>query len=82
VAWPVCTERLTLRRARAEDADAVRSYRRSPLVSEWIGTPRREARTVQDALHPSGEGMDGYGYALLADEWRRRAPEPVGALTF
>ena len=33
---------------------------------------RREARTVKDALHPSGEWMDGYEYALLADEWRRR----------
>ena len=176
--WPVSTERLTLRRARADDADAVLSYRSRPSVSEWIGAPpedfparfaaserldvlliveragaiigdlmikiedawapaqvmsqasgvqaelgwslrpeetgkgyateaveaalricfddldlrrvtascftaniasyqlmervgmRREACTVKDALHPSGEWMDGYSYALLADEWR------------
>ena len=37
--WPVSTERLTLRRARADDADAVLSYRSRPSVSEWIGAP-------------------------------------------
>lgn len=187
VAWPVSTARLTLRRARADDADAVLSYRCLPSVSEWIGAPpedfptrfaaserldvllmveragaiigdlmvkaedawappkvvsqargvqaelgwalrpeetgkgyateaveaalricfedlglrrvtascfaantasyrlmervgmRREARTVKDALHPSGKWMDGYSYALLADEWRRRHPEHVEA---
>jgi len=180
VAWPVATERLTLRRARVDDADAVLSYRRLPGVADWIGAPpedfparfaaperldlllvverqgavigdlmikiadawappraasrahgvqaelgwslrpeetgrgyateaveaalsicfddlglrrvtascfvantqswrlmervgmRREARTVKDALHPGGEWLDGYSYALLADEWRRR----------
>jgi len=182
VAWPVSTERLTLRRARADDADAVLSYRCLPGVSEWIGAPpedfparfaapdrldllliveregatigdlmvrigdawappqlvphargvqaelgwalrpeetgkgyateaveavlricfehvglrrvtascfaantasyrlmervgmRREGRTVQDALHPSGAWMDGYSYALLAHEWRAHHP--------
>ena len=34
---------------------------------------RREQHTVRDALHRSGEWMDGFGYALLADEWRVRA---------
>jgi RimJ/RimL family protein N-acetyltransferase len=178
VAWPVSTARLTLRRARPDDADAVLSYRCLPEVTEWIGDPpedfpsrfaaperldlllmverggavigdlmvkvcdvwapanlvsqargvqaelgwalrpeetgkglateaveallricfedlglrrvtascfvantasyrlmerlgmRREARTMKDALHPSGEWMDGYSYGLLADEWR------------
>lgn len=182
VDWPVSTARLTLRRATADDADAVLSYRSSPTVSEWIGTPpedfherfvaperldlllvierdgviigdlmvkvgavwsppqladratgvqatlgwalrpeetgqgyateaveevlricfedlglhrvtadcfagnepsyrlmerlgmRREQHAVKDALHPSGEWMDGYGYALLAEEWRHRHP--------
>jgi RimJ/RimL family protein N-acetyltransferase len=182
VAWPVSTARLTLRRARADDAGAVLSYRRQPPVAEWIGAPpddfharfaaperldlllvverdgavigdlmikiedawaprhlaaqaaglqaelgwalrpeetgkgyatealeaalricfehlglrrvtascfaantasyrlmervgmRREARTVQGALHPSGEWRDGYSYALLAEEWRLRCP--------
>jgi RimJ/RimL family protein N-acetyltransferase len=180
VAWPVSTARLTLRRARADDSDAVLSYRRLPPVSEWLGAPpedfaakfitserldvllvveragavigdlmikiedawsppraasqsrgvqaelgwslrpeetgkglateaveavlricfedldlrrvtascftanaasyrlmervgmRREAHTVKDSLHTSGEWMDGYSYALLAAEWRRR----------
>ena len=182
LAWPVSTARLTLRRARADDADAVLSYRRLPGVAEWVGDPpedfaarfaapeqqdvllmveragmiigdlmvkiedawaprtlaaqacgvqaelgwalrpeetgkgyateaveaalricfvdlglrrvtascfaantassrlmervgmRREARTVQNALHPSGEWMDGYGYALLVEEWRHHRP--------
>jgi len=39
VAWPVSTARLTLRRARVDDADAVLSYRSLPSVSEWIGAP-------------------------------------------
>ena len=179
VAWPVTTARLSLRRARADDADAVLSYRRHPSVSQWVGEPpedfaarfaaperldlllmveregrvigdlmirildawapvraasqargvqaelgwclrpqdtgrgyategvegvlricfvdlglrrviascfaantassrlmervgmRRDAHTVKDALHSSGEWMDGVGYALLAEEWRR-----------
>jgi RimJ/RimL family protein N-acetyltransferase len=179
VAWPVPTARLTLRRAKVEDADAVLSYRRLPGVAEWIGVPpkdfrarfaaperldlllvveragvvigdlmirihdawapphvasqargvqaelgwalrpeetgngyatesveavlsicfddlglrrvtascfvantaswrlmervgmRREGHEVRDALHPNGEWLDGYSYALLADEWRR-----------
>jgi RimJ/RimL family protein N-acetyltransferase len=39
VDWPVSTARLTLRRATAEDADVVLSYRSSPLVTEWLGEP-------------------------------------------
>jgi RimJ/RimL family protein N-acetyltransferase len=179
VEWPVSTARLTLRRARVDDADAVLSYRSSPSVTQWMGAPpedfherfvaperldllliieregavigdlmvkigdgwaapsmksrtkgvqaelgwslrpeetgkgyateaveaalricfddlglrrvtadcfaanvpsyrlmervgmRRETATVKDGLHPSGEWMDGYGYALLAEEWCR-----------
>jgi RimJ/RimL family protein N-acetyltransferase len=41
------------------------SYR----LMERVGM-RREAQTLQDALHPSGQWMDGYTYALLAEEWR------------
>ena len=180
VEWPVSTPRLTLRRATVDDADAVLSYRGSPLVTEWLGPPpedfherftaperlellliierdgdiigdlmvrigdawsppqqaaaakgvqaelgwslraeetgkgyateaveaavricfedlglhrvtascfvgnepsyrlmerigmRRETHAVKEALHPSGEWMDGYEYALLAEEWRHR----------
>ncbi|MET3961913.1 RimJ/RimL family protein N-acetyltransferase [Marmoricola sp. OAE513] len=40
---------------------------------------RREAHNVRDALHRSGEWMDGYLYALLAEEWRsRQDPQPRG----
>ena len=28
------------------------------------------AHTVSDSLHRSGNWLDGYGYALLAEEWR------------
>lgn len=48
-------------------ADNVASWR----LMERVGM-RREAHTVADALHPSGEWRDGYTYALLADEWRQR----------
>ena len=43
------------------------SYR----LMERVGM-RRETFTLKNALHPSGEWMDSYGYALLAEEWRHR----------
>lgn|SRR5690242_17877400 len=64
----ICFEQLGLRRVTASCFAAnTASYR----LMERVGMGR-EARTVKDALHPSGEWMDGYAYALLADEWRRR----------
>lgn len=36
LAWPVTTERLTLRPATASDAEAVWRYRRLPAVAEWM----------------------------------------------
>jgi len=42
IAWPVSTARLTLRRARADDADAVLTYRRLPPVSAWLGAPAED----------------------------------------
>jgi RimJ/RimL family protein N-acetyltransferase len=39
VTWPVSTARLTLRRATVDDADAVLSYRSSPMATEWLGPP-------------------------------------------
>ena len=33
---------------------------------------RRETCTRFDSLHRSGRWLDGYGYAILADEWRAR----------
>lgn len=38
-------------------------------LMERVGM-RREAYTVKDALHRSGEWMDGMSYGLLSEEWR------------
>ena len=66
----ICFEELALRRVVASCFVAnTASYR----LMERVGM-RREARTVKDALHPSGQWRDGYSYALLADEWRRDHP--------
>ena len=46
-------------------ADNTASWR----LMERVGM-RREAHAVRDSLHRSGEWLDGYTYALLADEWR------------
>ncbi|GAB2835446.1 GNAT family protein [Actinocorallia aurea] len=35
---------------------------------------RREQHARQDSLHSSGELLDSYGYALLAEEWRAQEP--------
>ncbi len=44
VAWPVTTARLSLRRARVEDADEVLTYRAAPPVAQWIGRPLEDFR--------------------------------------
>lgn len=65
----VCFEELGLRRVVANCfADNVASWR----IMERLGM-RRETHTVRESLHRSGRWLDGYGYALLADEWRSRA---------
>jgi RimJ/RimL family protein N-acetyltransferase len=62
----ICFEGLGLRRVTANCLAAnTASYR----LMERLGM-RREAHTVKDALHPSGDWVDGYSYALLAEEWR------------
>ena len=64
----ICFDELGLRRVTASCFAAnTASYR----LMERVGM-RREACTMKDSLHNSGEWMDGYSYALLADEWRRR----------
>jgi len=66
----ICFDDLGLRRVTASCFVAnTRSWR----LMERVGM-RREGRTRRDALHPLGEWMDGYSYALLADEWRRPTP--------
>lgn len=64
----ICFEELRLRRVIALCfADNTASWR----LMERVGL-RREAHNVRDSLHRSGEWLDGYGYALLAEEWYRR----------
>ena len=64
----ICFEDLGLHRVTADCfAGNAPSYR----LMERVGM-RREQHAVKDALHPSGEWMDGYLYALLAEEWRAR----------
>jgi RimJ/RimL family protein N-acetyltransferase len=62
----ICFEDLELRRVVAGCfADNTASWR----LMERLGM-RREEHTVAGALHRSGEWLDGYGYAMLATEWR------------
>jgi RimJ/RimL family protein N-acetyltransferase len=61
----VCFEDLGVHRVVAGCfADNHASWR----LMERIGM-RRESHTVRDALHRSGQWLDGFTYALLADEW-------------
>lgn len=62
----ICFEDLGLRRVSAECFAANEASWR---LMERVGM-RREVHTVQESLHRSGEWLDGFGYALLADEWR------------
>jgi RimJ/RimL family protein N-acetyltransferase len=64
----ICFEDLGLRRVTAECFAANEASWR---LMERLGM-RRESHNVGDSLHRSGEWLDGYGYALLADEWRER----------
>ena len=62
-------EHLGLGRVRADCfADNEPSWR----LMERLGM-RREAHTVRDALHRSRGWVDGFSYALLADEWLARS---------
>ena len=64
----ICFEELGLRRVVALCfADNTASWR----LMERVGM-RRESHNVGDSLHRSGRWLDGYGYALLAEEWRRQ----------
>lgn len=62
----ICFEDLGLRRVTALCfADNTASWR----LMERVGL-RREAHNLRDSLHRSGRWLDGYAYALLAEEWR------------
>ena len=65
----LCFGQLGLRRVTANCfADNEASWR----LMERVGM-RREIHTVRESLHRSGRWLDGVGYALLADEWRKEA---------
>jgi RimJ/RimL family protein N-acetyltransferase len=64
----ICFEDLGLRRVTALCfADNVPSWK----LMERVGM-RREEHNVAESLHRTRGWLDGYGYALLADEWRGR----------
>lgn len=65
---PLCFERLGLRRVTALCfADNEPSWR----LMERLGM-RRESHNIAESLHRDLGWLDGYGYALLAEEWRAR----------
>lgn len=62
----ICFEEIGTRRVLAYCfADNEPSWR----LMERVGM-RRETHTVRDSLHRERGWLDGYGYALLAEEWR------------
>ena len=64
----ICFEDLGLRRVIAQCfADNVASWR----LMEKLRM-RRETHSVRESLHRSGEWLDGFAYAILAEEWRER----------
>jgi RimJ/RimL family protein N-acetyltransferase len=65
----ICFEGLGVRRV---EANCFTGNTPSWRLMERLGM-RREAHNVADSLHRSGRWLDGYSYALLADEWRRDA---------
>lgn len=64
----LCFTELGLRRV---EADCFAANEPSWRLMERVGM-RRESHTRRDALHRSGEWLDGMSYGLLAEEWRRR----------
>ena len=71
----ICFADLGLRRVIAQCfADNVASWR----LMEKLGM-RRETHTVRESLHRSGAWLDGYSYAILAEEWRTQRAAGVRA---
>jgi RimJ/RimL family protein N-acetyltransferase len=64
----ICFEDLGLRRVTAECFAANEASWR---LMERVGM-RREAHAVRESLHRTEGWLDGFSYALLADEWRKR----------
>jgi RimJ/RimL family protein N-acetyltransferase len=47
--WPICTERLLLRRARPEDGDTVLAYRRLPQVADGLASTFSDPQVWESA---------------------------------
>jgi RimJ/RimL family protein N-acetyltransferase len=67
-----CFDELTVHRV---TANCFLANDTSWRLMERVGM-RRETHAVSESLHRSGQWLDTVGYALLADEWRRRNPHP------
>ncbi len=66
----ICFDDLGLRRVTASCfADNTASWRLMERAHL-----RHEQHTVRESLHRCGQWLDGYGYALLADEWSAANP--------
>jgi RimJ/RimL family protein N-acetyltransferase len=65
-----CFDELTVHRV---TANCFLANDTSWRLMERVGM-RRETHAVSESLHRSGRWLDTVGYALLADEWRRRNP--------
>lgn len=64
----LCFSDLGLRRV---EASCFAANEPSWRLMERVGM-RREIHSIAESLHRSGVWMDGYGYAMLAQEWRAR----------
>ncbi|SDD91807.1 GNAT family N-acetyltransferase [Auraticoccus monumenti] len=72
----ICFQDLGLRRV---VASCYAGNETSWRLMERVGM-RRETVARRDSLHRSGEWMDSYGYALLAEEWRgATGPAPLAS---
>ncbi|RKW70558.1 N-acetyltransferase [Galactobacter caseinivorans] len=90
VAWPVRTERLSLRRATLADMDAMWEYRRLDSVGEWLGWHPVD-RADWDATFPSKLGPQlvvelegriiGDLMILVGDAWGQREVKEQAAGT-
>ncbi len=65
----LCFEELGLRRV---TAGCFAANERSWRLMERLGM-RREQHSVRESLHRTEGWLDGYLYAMLADEWRERS---------
>ena len=85
--WPRRTPRLELRIPSLDDLDQVLTWRNDPAVTRWMLSTtvdpdswrvmekcgmRREQHGVQDSWHAELGWVDGYTYAILAEDWRDR----------